>query len=98
VTVLDAAATLDPESGAVSVFCLNRSVDEPLRVDLSVSGTDIRVVEHLAMGDDRRVNTQQEPEAVVPRPVKVPDGQGASMSVELPPASWSLVRLESVPA
>ena len=33
---------------------------------------------------------------LVPQPVQVPAGQGASMSVELPPASWSLVRLESV--
>jgi alpha-N-arabinofuranosidase len=44
VTVLDAAATTDPETGAVAVFCVNRSADEALAVDLSVAGREVRVV------------------------------------------------------
>jgi alpha-N-arabinofuranosidase len=96
VTVLDAAATTDPETGAVAVFCVNRSADEVLAVDLSVAGREVRVVEHLVMSGDRLANTQESPDAATPRNVPVSQVQDGSTTVELPAASWSMIRLEPV--
>jgi alpha-L-arabinofuranosidase len=96
VTVLDAAATTDPESGAVAVFCVNRSADEAMAVDLSVAGRGVRVVEHVVMSGDRVANTQESPDAATPRNVAVPQAQDGTTTVELPAASWSMIRLEPV--
>ncbi|MGA8116483.1 MAG: alpha-N-arabinofuranosidase [Actinocatenispora sp.] len=97
--VLDAAATWHEETGAVTVFAVNRSRTEPLalRVNLRADGVD-RVVEHLALHDEDpdATNTAEQPDRVRPRPVtgtRVVDGE---LRAELPPLSWSCIRLGPV--
>ena len=92
----DAVATHDPDSGDVAVFVVNRAVDAPttLAVDVRALG-DVRLVDartladadpyaRSTVGDDARLEPAANASAVVA------DGVAR---VELPPVSWSMVRL-----
>jgi alpha-N-arabinofuranosidase len=95
VPVVDAVATHDPASGDVVVLAVNRSLDEPVRLDvdlrsfgpLTVGGT------HLLCDPDRLAsNTRDAPDRVRPRPVEVTLDAGHAV-VTLPPVSWLAIRL-----
>ncbi len=93
--VLKLAAVQDPESGSVTLFCLNRSLTEPLQVsgDLRSFGGFTKATATVLRHDDlMAVNAVDTPDTVQPATlaeVSVTDG----LSVVLPPASWSVVRL-----
>src|SRR5215207_8252799 len=68
--VVDAAATLDDESGSVTVFAVNRDQHEPTAVAVNVRALHGLVVgEHTALFDDDpdAVNSAQQPDRVRPR-------------------------------
>ena len=94
--LLDAVATWDEEARAMSVFVVNRSVDQPMTVDVLVrSEADLRVVEALTMADDDPYAkaSAEDDSTLVPRPnasARFVDGR---LRVELPAVSWSVVRL-----
>jgi alpha-L-arabinofuranosidase len=96
IPALWSTATYDDETGEVALFVVNRS--ETDKVDLEVplhSLGPLELIEHLGLYDDDRaaVNTADDPDRVVPKPV---DGTGISNGVctaSLPPASWHLIRL-----
>jgi alpha-N-arabinofuranosidase len=94
--VVDATATLDDETGAVTVFAVNRDQQDPVSLSVDVRALPELVVgEHTAVYDEDpdAVNTSVEPERVVPRrldDVKVQDGH---LEAVLPPTSWSMIRL-----
>ena len=94
--VLDAAATLDEEAGAVSVFAVNRSLDEPLALSVDLRAMpEVTVAEHTVICDEDpdAVNTAERPDRVVPRrldDVKVQDGH---LETVLPATSWNMIRL-----
>ncbi|MGW5366025.1 arabinosylfuranosidase ArfA [Actinopolymorpha pittospori] len=92
---LDATATLDPETGDLAVFATNRSLTEPLQVDVDVRALkDVRPVEHLSVHGERdAVNTVDDQERIVPRAQDVPVLEDGRVRFELPPMSWSVVRL-----
>jgi alpha-L-arabinofuranosidase len=48
------------------------------------------------MSGDRVANTQDAPDAATPRNVEVPQVEDGTTTVELPAASWSMIRLEPV--
>ncbi len=92
---LEATAVHDADAGTLTVFAVNRlTAPLPLRAVLrDLDG--VRVAEHLVLADEdpRACNTAEDPDRVVPRA-----GTGASadrgvLSVELPPLSWSVLRL-----
>ena len=97
VPYLDATATHDEETGAVTLLAVNRSTDEPLELT-----AEVRAFPHhrlagattLAHADPTTTNTEDAPEAVVPAPnphARLADGR---LEVSLPPVSWNVVRLE----
>jgi alpha-N-arabinofuranosidase len=96
IPALWSTATYDDETGEVAIFVVNRS--ETDKVDLEVplhSSGPLELIEHLGLYDDDRaaVNTADDPDRVVPKPV---DGTGISNGIctaALPPASWHLIRL-----
>jgi alpha-N-arabinofuranosidase len=94
--LLDAVATWDEAAGAMSMFVVNRSVDQPMTLDLVVrSEADLRVVEALTMADDDPYAkaSAEDDSTLVPRPnasARLVDGR---LRVELPAVSWSVVRL-----
>lgn len=96
--LLDAVATWDEEAGALTVFAVNRSVDEPMTLDVEVRHSgDLRLVEALTMADDDPYAkaSVEDDTTLAPRPngsARVADGR---LRVELPPVSWSMVRLRA---
>jgi alpha-N-arabinofuranosidase len=97
VPVVDAVATLEPNSGEATVFLVNRSPSEPIELDLAVAGLGpCRLVEHVVLADDDPYarNTAEAPERVVPRRVTPAPVDVGRLSVSLPPVSWTMLRLE----
>jgi alpha-N-arabinofuranosidase len=94
--VLDAVATHDPETGEVAVFCVNRSLGETTAVEVDVRAFgSARVVEALTMSHDdpHARSTADDDTSLAPKPnatARVEDGR---LRVELPPVSWSVLRL-----
>jgi alpha-N-arabinofuranosidase len=95
VPALDAVATHDPEAGALALFAVNRNPDAALSLSADVRafpGVSVAGAAVVGGRELERVNDANG-ERVVPLPldgVRVEDGV---LAAELPPASWSLVRL-----
>ncbi|GGT04725.1 arabinosylfuranosidase ArfA [Streptomyces chromofuscus] len=97
VPALWSVATYDEESGDVVLFAVNRGRDEePLRLTADLRAfPGARVVEHAVLHDTdtSAVNTAEQPDRVRPREgagTKTDDG---TLTVELPPVSWHMIRL-----
>jgi alpha-N-arabinofuranosidase len=92
--VVDAVATF--HDGAVSLFAVNRSTSDQVRlaIDARALGTP-RVIEctSLAGPDLRRTNTADSPGAVVPRPNPDVRVDGGRVELVLPAVSWTMLRL-----
>jgi alpha-N-arabinofuranosidase len=100
VPYLEATATWDEESGALTLLAVNRDTEEPLQLSAAVGAFPRhRVVETttLAEADPTTTNDEAAPTAVGPRPnprTRLADGV---LEVSLPPVSWNVVRLEPDP-
>lgn len=97
VPVLDAVATHDPESGAVVLLAVNRSLTQDVALEVDLRGfPGLRVAEALTLAnpDHTWSATADDATSVLPRTnatAKVADDHAR---VDLPPVSWSMVRLE----
>ncbi len=92
---LETVAVFHEEREEVTLFAVNRDLEDDLLVTLSLKGFDgYAPFEHIVLesGDLRAVNTLAAPHAVAPqkRTGTVADGQ-----VRLRPASWNVVRLKA---
>lgn len=94
VPYLDAVATLE-EDGSVSLFCVNRDMEEDfaLDVDLRAFG-QLRVGEHLVLHHDdvKAVNTEEYPRNVYPTTVTGDRVEGERATLHLPALSWNVIR------
>jgi alpha-N-arabinofuranosidase len=96
VPVLDAVATHDPETGGLVLFAVNRSLTETLSLDVDLRGfAGLRVVEALTLAnpDVTWSATADDDSSVLPRTnpsAAVVDGRATA---QLPPVSWSVIRL-----
>ncbi|MCF4119426.1 alpha-N-arabinofuranosidase [Antribacter sp. KLBMP9083] len=96
VPVLDAVATHDAETGEVVIFAVNRSVTEAVTLDVDLRGfPGLQVVEALTLAnpDHTWQATADDATSVLPQvntTAKVADDRARA---ELPPVSWSVVRL-----
>ncbi|MFE1184578.1 arabinosylfuranosidase ArfA [[Kitasatospora] papulosa] len=94
--LLHATAVRDPETGAVTVFAVNRSQDSALPLEVALTGLDLdRVVEHQAVADadPEARNTLAEPERVLPHPAEGTELAGGTLKAVLEPLSWNMIRL-----
>ena len=95
VAVLDATATWDAETGALSVFAVNRGTAEPVDVVLTLAQLQALAVSEamvLAEEDPYLTNTQEHPDRVRPRPLDASLTDG-TLRFTLPPVSWAAVSL-----
>ena len=94
---LDAVAVLN--DAELVLLLVNRSVDESLQLDVALDGCAARTVSsalsvHAPAGGSRfSSNTAQNPHTVVPVALASAALAGDTLALELPPLSWSIVRL-----
>jgi alpha-N-arabinofuranosidase len=97
VPVLTSASVLDPATGGVTVFSVNRSLTTGLALTVDLSGLagkyaaeEWTVMHH---ADLKTVNTASVQPA---QPVRSAGAKmdGPSLSALLPPASWNVIRLK----
>ncbi len=103
VPLVDATATRDPDTGAVTVFAVNRGRTEPVLLDADVhalagrSGR-LRVESASTFGGDLAASTaQNRPDDPAPRPLPDVDDTDGRIRVALPPVSWNVIRLSASP-
>jgi len=96
VPYLEAIAVHREEQGELTLFAVNRSVDEPLHLECDVRGfPGMRVIEHLVLehDDPKASNTETDPFRVVPHnrgDASIDDG---IVTAHLPKLSWNVIRL-----
>jgi alpha-L-arabinofuranosidase len=96
VPVVDAVAVHDEDSGAVTLFAVNRNQHEPVALEVDVrSLPGLKLGEHVALFDDdpAATNTADRPDRVTPTrlaDVKATDG---TITAVLPALSWNMLRL-----
>jgi alpha-L-arabinofuranosidase len=96
VPALDAAATIDNESGAISMFVVNRGQDGPLALTVELRDqAEFTVAEHTALYDDDpdAVNSAEQPDRVTPQRLDDARIENGRLETVLPPSSWHLIRL-----
>ncbi|MER6120438.1 alpha-N-arabinofuranosidase [Streptomyces sp. NPDC001743] len=94
--LLHATAVRDPETGAVTVFAVNRGQDTALPLEVALRGLGLtEVAEHqvLADADPDARNTLTEPERVAPHPARGTVLDGGVLRATLEPMSWNMIRL-----
>jgi alpha-N-arabinofuranosidase len=93
---VDAVATLDLDTGAIVVFVVNRSLDAPPTVSIDVSSLGpVQLGESVTLADDdpNATNTLENQERVAPAPNRSARIDDNVLTIELPPISWTALRL-----
>jgi alpha-N-arabinofuranosidase len=96
VALVDAVATHDPEGGGLAVFAVNRSQTEDVVLEVDLTGFgDLGLLEAatLAHADHTWSATADDATSVLPRPNGSAQVLAGTLTVTLPPVSWSLLRL-----
>ncbi|WP_193105437.1 alpha-N-arabinofuranosidase [Brachybacterium sp. FME24] len=106
---LDSVATWDEGAGALTVFAVNRAPGEAVDISLplgafgqrSAGGQDgtFEISESVLLHeeDPYAVNTADDPDRVVPRPLPGVQLDDALLTATLPPISWAMIRLHARP-
>jgi alpha-N-arabinofuranosidase len=98
VAYLDVAATLNPESGQVAMFILNRDLNKNHTVEINwqdwtpkkVLGASV-----LTGADLKAFNTFDAPQRVAPQAADKPSTTGGRTRLELPARSYTAIQWES---
>ena len=89
---LDSSAVLAEDENSLTVFAVNRSLDESMELDLALSGFEgFRLIAHteLSHSDLKATNSASDTDRVSPKEVSLPSGSSAP---QLAPASWNVLR------
>ncbi|MEJ8847630.1 alpha-N-arabinofuranosidase [Variovorax rhizosphaerae] len=96
VPYLKMAAVEDPASGAITIFALNRHLEEPMPLDVALRGFGVPVlIEALELrhADLKAVNTKDQPDNVSPAPLAGVTLATDRVQATLAPASWNMIRI-----
>ena len=96
VPYLKLAAVEDPASGAVTLFALNRHLEEAMPLDVALAGFGTPVLieaMQLRHGNLKATNTKEQPDRVSPKPLQDVTLGADRVKATLAPASWNLIRL-----
>ena len=99
VPYLKLAAVHDPEAAKLTLLALNRSLDQPLPLEVRTMGfarLALEQAQELRDDDLTAVNTKDDPERIRPAPLADVAVQGASLKAMLAPASWNVIRLDVI--
>ena len=98
VPVLDAVATYDADTGQLVVFAVNRHIDAPLELQVTLSGlTEAAIADTWCISDPDRhaTNSAAEPDRVVPKPLSQVTVTPTTLRATLPPISWSAIAVRT---
>jgi alpha-N-arabinofuranosidase len=101
VPYLKLAAVHDDRAGSLTLFALNRSLDEALPLEVTARGFAGLAVAQAQALHDRDLNarnTQDEPLRIRPLPLEDVVVGGERLRATLPPASWNVIRLTAAAA
>jgi alpha-N-arabinofuranosidase len=93
---LSAATVLDPQTGTVTVFAVNRHLTEACDLTAELQGLGrFQAVDWTVLRDDdlKAANSAAHPDRVVPRPETGATLASGRLAAALPPASWNVLRL-----
>ena len=79
----------------MTVFCVNRDLEESCLLDLDLrSFAPMKMQEHIMLHHDdvHAVNTEEKPNEVVPTTMPVEAVTDGQVQVKLPPLSWNVLR------
>jgi alpha-L-arabinofuranosidase len=96
VPYLKLAAVEDMASGNVTLFALNRNLNEPMSLDVSLEGYGrprVLDAQQLCHADLESANTRDEPDRVAPAPLHSVAAANDRVRATLPPASWNMIRI-----
>lgn len=94
VAYLKHAAVAD-ENG-LSLFLLNRDLDQEMAVDIRArgfGGLKVASAEELQDADLSAINSREQPDRIAPKPLEGVSVDGERIRATLKPASWNVVRL-----
>jgi alpha-N-arabinofuranosidase len=94
------AAVHDEEAGTLTLFVLNRHLDEDISLGMTAGGfTDLRIEQAQQMWHHDLVatNTKQAPDQVKPVPLTDLAISGHGLRATLKPASWNVIRMMASP-
>ena len=97
VSLVDAVATHDHESGGTTVFAVNRSLTDAatLTIDSRALGAVTTVSATSIFDDDiHAANTLEHPDRVAPKENDSVDVSEGAVSVTLPPCSWTVLTID----
>lgn len=95
--LLDAAGSYDAETGAASLFLVNRSLHEPLPVTIRWQGVApglVRDIAQIAGDDPKLANSFERPDAVVARRLADLRPDAGRLELLLPPLSFTALTAE----
>jgi alpha-N-arabinofuranosidase len=100
VPALEATAVWREDRGEVAIFAVNRNVNEPLELVVTLRELDRLAVQHttLAGPDPQAANTKEHPNRVEPRLLGAAELDRQRLRATLPPLSWNLIRLVRSPS
>ncbi|CAI9405508.1 arabinosylfuranosidase ArfA [Aestuariimicrobium sp. T2.26MG-19.2B] len=94
VDMVDAVATHDPDTGATVVFLVNRSVDQTVNLEAAVRSGAATLSEALTYtSDDPYWTARADDQSVLPSANDSAQWENGTLAIELPPVSWTMVRL-----
>lgn len=98
VNYLDVAAVLSPDGSSITIFAINRSLDETMELDIALQGFEgLKLVEHKVMGgtsaEARVANTSAAPDRIKPRKGEKLAVGDDGIKGELPAFSYNMIRL-----
>lgn len=99
VPYIDAAAVIGDDKNEITVFAVNRNMEENITLDIELNGFgQFEVIEHIVLehSDVKAVNTKSNPNNVVPNTNGNAAIEDGNVKTDLKKLSWNVIRLRKV--
>jgi len=97
VPYVDAVATLNEENESITIFAVNRNLNDNMKVRADVRDfQNYKVAEQylLTHHDLKAMNTADNPDNVMPSSMNTANMENGTLQVDLLKASWNVIRLQ----
>ena len=95
VPYLEAIATMSEDEQSITIFCVNKSQDESAVLDVNLMDFDgFKPIEFISMDGHSKDDVNEfDGEVVCPHTNPLPTVDGSTLTTELKPFSWNVIRL-----